>query len=244
MRSSLAVALASAAFWLVPGLPAVAQTATESFHGHPVDLRPRLNLDASAWREVVQDRVVATLYAERESPEPAAGQSQVSQLLAPVLERLKKTSDVEMQSAGYRTDPVWQQGRIVGWRTRGALQLTSKPSESFNTLVGELATTLNVQSIAYHLSREAQLAVERELIDEAVKAFHAKADVAARALGFRGFEVREVSIGGSGPIVPYPVPGAMMMSRAADAAESVPLPGAEGRTTVTTTVSGNVALIQ
>ncbi len=243
MRSSLAVALASAAFWLVPGSPAVAQTATESFHGHPVDLRPRLNLDASAWREVMQDRVVATLYAERESQEPAAGQSQVSQLLAPVLERLKKTSDVEVQSAGYRTDPVWQQSRIVGWRTRGALQLTGKPSESFNALLGELAATLNVQSVAYLLSREARLAVEQELIGQAVQAFHAKADAAARALGFRSYEVREVSIGGSGPIGPEPMPKTMMMARAA-ADESVPLPVAEGRTAVTTTVSGSVALVR
>ncbi len=241
MRSSLAVALAATAFCLTPGSPAVAQTATESFHGHPVDLRPRLNLDASAWREVVQDRVVATLYAERESPEPAAGQSQVSQLLAPVLERLKKTSDVEVQSAGYRTDPVWQQGRIVGWRTRGALQLTGKPSESFNALLGELAATLNVQSVAYLLSREARLAVEQELIGQAVQAFHAKADAAARALGFRSYEVREVSIGGSGPIGPEPK--TMMMARAA-ADESVPLPVAEGRTTVTTTVSGSVVLVR
>ncbi|MDT3679408.1 MAG: SIMPL domain-containing protein [Burkholderiaceae bacterium] len=242
MRASLAAALASAALCLAPGLPATAQPA-DAFHAQPVDLRPRLNLDASAWREVVQDRVVATLYAERESPQPAAGQEQVSRLLAPVLERLKGESGIEVQSAGYRTDPVWQQSRIVGWRTRGALQLTAKPSESFNALVGELATTLNVQSVAYLLSREARLEVEQELIGQAVQAFHAKAGAAARALGFRGYEVREVSIAGSGPVGPEPV-AKMMMSRAAAADEAVPLPGAEGRTTVTTTVSGSVALTQ
>jgi len=242
VRSSLAFVLSMIALCPVPGAPAFAQAA-DAFHGHPVDLRPRVHLDASAWREVVQDRVVATLYAERESPEPAAGQAQVSRLLAPVLDRLKGTPEVEVQSAGYRTDPVWQQSRIVGWRTRGGLQVTGKPSESFNALVGELATTLNVQSVNYLLSREARLAVEQELIGQAVQAFHAKADAAARALGFRGYEVREISIAGSGPIGPEPVPK-MMMSRAGAADEAVPLPGAEGRSTVTTTVSGSVALTQ
>ena len=242
MRKSLAAALASAALCLTPGAPASAQTA-DAFHAPGVDLRPRLNLDASAWRQVVQDRVVATLYAERESPQPAAGQEQVSRLLAPVLERLKREPGIEVQSAGYRTDPVWQQSRIVGWRTRGALEITGTPSESFNALVGELATTLNVQSVTYLLSREARLAVEQELIGQAVQAFHAKADAAARALGFRGYEVREISIAGSGPIGPEPVPK-MMMSRASAADEAVPLPGAEGRSTVTTTVSGSVALTQ
>lgn len=241
MRTALAAALSTVALSLAPCAPLAAQS-VDSFHGHPIDQRPRLNLDASAWRDVAQDRVVVTLYAEHESPEPAAGQAQVSRVLAPVLERLKDTPDVEVKSAGYRTDPVWQQSRIVGWRTRGALELTSKPSEAFNALVGDLATTLNVQAVSYHLSREAQRAVEHELIGEAVQAFHAKAEVSARALGFRGYEIREVSIGGSGPIIPQPMPRTMMMSRAADAAESVPLPGAEGKTTVTVMVSGSVAL--
>ncbi|HEY0878739.1 MAG TPA: SIMPL domain-containing protein [Zeimonas sp.] len=242
MRAAYAAALVAACLSLAPSAPRA--QAADTFHGHPVDLRPRLNLDASAAREVVQDRVIVTLYAERESQEPAAGQQQVSALLAPVLQRLKSTPEVEVESAGYRTDPVWQQSRVVGWRTRGALQLTGKPSESFNALVGELATSLNVQSVAYQLSREARLAVEQELIGQAVQAFHAKAESAARALGFRSFEVREVSIGGSGPIDPVPVPKTMMMARAATSDESVPLPGAEGRTTVTTTLSGSVALVR
>lgn len=238
----LATIAAAILFALAPVTPALSQPG-DTFHGHPVDLRPRLNLDASAWREVVQDRVVVTMYAERESAEPATGQAQVSALLAPALERLKNTSGIEVQTAGYRTDPVWQQSRIVGWRTRGALQLTSKPSEAFNALVGELATSLNVQSVTYMLSREARLAVEQELIGEAVQAFHAKAEAGVRALGFRSYEVREVSIGGSGPIGPEPMPR-VMMARAASADEAAPLPGAEGRTTVTTTVSGNVALVR
>lgn len=242
MRAPIAVSFVSAALWLAPAAPVVAQ-ATDSFQGHPVDLRPRLNLDASAWREVVQDRVVVTVYAEQESPEPAAGQAQVSRRLAPALERLRGNPELEVQSAGYRTEPVWQKSRIVGWRTRGALQITGKPSESFNALVGELATTLNLQSVTYLLSREARLAVEQELIGQAVKAFHEKADTAARALGFRGYEVREISIAGS-PGGPEPIPRPMMMARAASADEAVPLPGAEGRTTVTTTVSGSVVLVR
>ncbi|MCO5100839.1 MAG: SIMPL domain-containing protein [Burkholderiaceae bacterium] len=242
MKAPIAASFVAAALWMVPVAPVVAQS-TDSVPGHPVDLRPRLNLDASAWRDVVQDRVVATVYAEQESPEPAAGQAQVSRLLAPVLARLRDDAELEVQSAGYRTEPVWQKSRVVGWRTRGALQITGKPSEAFNALVGELATTLNLQSVTYLLSRETRLAVEQELITQAVKAFHEKADTAARALGFRGWEVRELSISGSGAGGPQPMPRTMAMSRAASADEAVPLPGAEGRTTVTTTVSGSVVLL-
>lgn len=230
---ALAVALAACA----PAPAAAQEAAAATAHGARA---PQLSVSATAYRDVPQDRITVTLYAERESPQPAAGQAQVSELLGPVLARLKSRSDLEVQTSGYRTDPVWQQSRIVAWRTRGALELSAAPSEAFNQLIGELASRLNVESVAYSLSREARLAVEHELIAEAVRAFRAKADTGARALGFRGYAVREVSIGGSGPIRPEPVPK-MMMARAAEAAP-VPLPAAEGKTTVSVTVSGTVAL--
>ena len=238
MRASLAIVATLVA---ATASPAYAQDARAD-RAQRVERAPQLSVAATAYRDVPQDRVTVTLYAERESPQPAAGQAQVSELLGPVLERLKARPDLEVQSSGYRTDPVWQQSRIVGWRTRGSLQVSAQPSESFNRLVGELATKLNVESVAYWLSRPAQLAVERELIAEAVAAFRAKADTAAKALGFRTYSVRTVSVDGAGPIRPEPVPK-VMMSRAASAESApVPLPGAEGKTTVTVSVSGSVAL--
>lgn len=224
-----------------PVRAAHAQTASGAA-GHAIDLRPRLNLDASAAREVTQDRAVAVLYAEQESAEPAVSQSQVSRLLAPALARLKNTADVDVQSSGYRTEPVWQQGRITSWRTRGTLQITGKPSESFNTLVGELATTLNVQSLGYRLSREAHLAAEQELIAQAVDVFRKKAATAAQAMGFRGYEFGEVVLGSSLPPDAGPTPRVAMMAARSD--EAVPVPGAEGRTTVTVSLRGNVVLLQ
>ena len=225
---------------VLPGAAAAQSRGNDD--GRDGDRTPRLSLAASAYREVPQDRVTVTLYAERESPQPATGQAQVSELLGPVLAQLKTRADLDVQSSGYRTDPVWQQSRIVGWRTRGAIQLSAQPSEAFNRLVGELATKLNVESVAYWLSRPAQLAVERELIAEAVAAFRAKADTATKALGFRSHAVRAVSVDGGGPIRPEPVPKVMMSRAAAADSVAAPLPGAEGRTTVTVTVSGTVAL--
>lgn len=219
-------------------VPAAAQEAASP--GARLARAPQLSVSATAYRDVPQDRITVTLYVERESAQPAAGQAQVSELLGPVLARLKARSDLEVQGSGYRTDPVWQQSRIVAWRTRGGLDVSAAPSEAFNQLIGELATRLNVQSVAYSLSRDARLAVEHELIAEAVGAFRAKAGTGARALGFRGYTVRDVSIGDSGPMRPEPVPK-MMMARASEAAP-VPLPAAEGKTAVSVTVSGSVTL--
>lgn len=236
----LPMLLALACFSTFPSLVAAQPGATAS--AAAVDPRPRLNLDATAYRDVVQDRIIVTLYAERESPQPAAGQTQVSELLNPVIERLRAHPELEVESTGYRTDPVWQQSRIVGWRTRASVQITAKPSADFNRLIGELATTLNIQSVAHTLSRDARIAIERELITEAVEAFHGKAQTAAKALGFGSYEIREISIGGSGHFPPQPV-ARMSMARAASD-EAAPLPSAEGKTTVTTTINGSVSLVR
>ncbi len=232
------LALAAGLAGAVP-FAAHAQDARADGAGHRL---PQLSVAATAYRDVVQDRVTVTLYAEQESPQPAAGQAQVSALLGPVLARLKARGELEVESDGYRTNPVWQQSRIVGWRTRGAIRVSGQPSEAFNRLVGELATQLNVESVAYWLSRPTQLAAERDLITEAVEAFRAKADAATKALGFRAYSVRAVSVDGVGPIRPEPMPKVMMSRAAAAEAAPVPLPGAEGKTTVSVSVSGTVAL--
>ncbi|ODS95263.1 MAG: hypothetical protein ABS56_16250 [Lautropia sp. SCN 69-89] len=203
---------------------------------------PLLNLSATAFREVPEDRVTVTLYAEREAPQAAAAQAQASEALGPALVQLKSRPGLEVQSSGYRTDPVWQQSRIVGWRTRGAIRVSAQPSDDFNRLIGAVATRLNVESVTYWLSRDARLAAERELIAEAVAAFRAKADTAAKALGFAAFAVREVSIDGGAPVHPAPLPRAALSRAAGAEAAPAPLPGAEGRTTVTVTVTGTVAL--
>lgn len=222
-------------------VPSTAEVPTSLAAGAQPEF-PQLSLSASASREVAQDRVAVTLYASRESPEPGPAQAQVNELLNPVLARLKGREDLEVQSAGYRSDAVWQDSRIVAWRARGAIRLTAAPSEEFNKLVGELASTLNVESVMHFLSRDARLTVEKSLIADAVAAFRDKAQSATRAFGYRNWTLRSVSVNESGHEPPHPVPK-MMMSRA-EAADAAPMPIAEGRTTVSVSVGGTVVLLE
>jgi len=224
--------------------PACAQSApaAPAAPAQPAEMAefPQLTLSAGAWREVAQDRVMVTLYASHEAPQPGPAQASVNAQLTPVLERLKGRKDLEVQSAGYRTDPVAKDSRIVAWRARGAIRVTAAPSEDFNRLIGELSATLNVESITNFLSREGRASVEQALIADAVAAFRAKAQASATALGYRSWTVRSVSVSDSGPGEPEPMPR-VMMSRAASA-DAAPIPIAEGRTTVSVNVSGSVLL--
>lgn len=220
--------------------PAVSGMVTPAQPQAAMPQAAQLTLSAEAWREVVQDRVTVTLYASHEAPEPGPAQNRVNLQLNPVLERLKERKDLEVQSAGYRTDPVWKDSRIVAWRARGAIRVTSAPSEAFNKLVGEMAGALNVESVAYFLSREARTAIERELIADAVAAFRAKAQASAEALGYRGWSVREISVSDSGSGHPEPQP--RILSARAAMAEAAPMPIAEGKSVVSVSVGGSVLL--
>lgn len=240
--------LASAvlALALIAPLPAsAAGTANDSGSARsataPAPEFPQLNLSAEAWREVAQDRVAVVLAASHEAQDPGPAQAQVNRQLEPVLARLKGLENIEVQSAGYRTDPVWKDSRIVAWRARGAIRLAAAPSEAFNALVGELAGALNVESVSHFLSREARTAVEQSLIADAVAAFRAKADAATSALGYAGWTVRALSVGDSGGGQPEPMPK-VMMARSVAADSAAPMPIAEGRTTVSVNVSGTVVL--
>jgi predicted secreted protein len=241
MPSQLAVRVIAAAVFLgACPLASVPQARADQRSPAAAPEFPQLKLSANAAREVAQDRVAVTLFTTQESPTPGPAQAQVNARLAPVIDKLRSRKDVQVESAGYRSDPVWKDSRIVAWRARGAIRITGAPSEDFNKLVGELASSLNVEAVSHFLSRETRIAIEQELIGEAVSAFRAKAQATAQALGYRSWNVRSVTIGQVAPEGPEPGPR-VMLSRAA-AAEAAPMPIAEGRTEVTVSVNGVVVL--
>jgi predicted secreted protein len=229
---------------LATGAPAAAaDDAARNPDGVQASARfPHMNLSADAWREVQQDRVTVTLYAQHEALQAGPAQARVNEVLDPVLARLKAMPDIEVQSAGYRTTPVWQDSRIVSWRARGALRLTAEPSPGFNALVGELATSLGIESVSHFLSREARTQVEQALIKEAIASFRAKAQAASAAFGYSGWTIHSVSVNDSGGGMPPPAMPRVAMARMADAAEAAPMPILEGRATVSVSVNGTVVL--
>ncbi|MCM2248946.1 SIMPL domain-containing protein, partial [Klebsiella pneumoniae] len=66
-------------------------------------------------------------------------------------------------------------GKISTWRGRSEIQLKSKDFAAVSKLAGELAGQMQVQNVAFSLSREARMAAEQKLADQAVAAFRDKA---------------------------------------------------------------------
>lgn len=202
---------------------------------------PVLSLSASASRELANDRLVVTVYAEREATDAAGAQAQVNALIGPALETLRAARpQLEIESSGWRTWPVNAEGRIRGWRARATITVRGEPSPTLAALIGQLGGTLAIESLRHELSRGAREKAEAELLAEAAAGFQSKAQAGARALGYREANLRSVSLNQaqSGP------PVAMMRTAGAPllAATAAPIATAEGSTTVTVTLEGSVWL--
>ena len=94
-------------------------------------------------------------------------------------------------------------------------------------LVGKLQSRLQLQSLSFSVSPEQRRKVEDGLIEEALGAFQARADLVRRNLGASGYEI--VSLGIDTPGGPPP-PRPMLRAAAVSEAAVAP-PAVEGGTT-------------
>ncbi|GAA4334118.1 SIMPL domain-containing protein [Pigmentiphaga soli] len=204
---------------------------------------PQLSLEASAARDVAQDKVEITLANEIEGSDQAGVADQLNKLVETALNQAKRETRVTSRTGSYR---IWantdRNGKITGWRGRAELVLESKDFVAASTLAGDLGKLMAVSNVAFSLSREAREAEEHSLLAEAAAAFKARANDAARAFGFGGYAIRQLDLSGSGTVYQPPRPYAMRASAMeAKAADAVPLEA--GKATVTVSVRGTVDLI-
>lgn len=195
-----------------------------------------VTLSAQAERDVQNDVLHATLAAEAEGAEPARLADEINTKMRRALETAREARGIKAQSGNYQTYPVYDKGRIVRWRVRQELRLESADFAAATALVGRLQASLVVTRLALGVSGEARRQAEDALVAEAIAAFEERARLARDALRAKGYRIRDLQIGGSGPVVPRP------LAARALAAEIAP-PVVEGGTTrIVVTVSGTVQL--
>lgn len=202
-----------------------------------------LTLSADAVTEVPTDVVQLTLAAEQEGQEPSAISNALSTRTQAVLAQAKRTSGVEAQSGGFTIHPTTDRnGKISVWRGRSEVILKSKDFAAVSRLAGELANQMQVQNVAFSLSREARHAAEQKLADQAVALFRDKAQTTAKLFGYSNYTIREVSLNESGGVMP-PMPR-MYAAKAMAADSGAPVPVEGGKTQVTVSVNGSVQMVK
>ncbi len=201
----------------------------------------RIHLSASAEREVDTDILVAIVYKEHQSTIQATAADEVNRDVRWAIE-LAKGRDIKVQTASYRTQPVYQKQHIRGWRVNQSIRLESGDAAELASLLGDLQERLSIQSLHNALSTESREKAQAALVVDALKAFRSRADIIARTLERPGHRIVEVSVDASGNQPPV-----TMRTRSLQAAESstaVAPPPIEGGTLhVQVRVSGTVELL-
>jgi predicted secreted protein len=193
-----------------------------------------VSLQAEASREVENDQLVAVLAAEAHGANPAELAETVNRSMAEALKTARAVPAIKLRTGNYQTFPRYKGQRVDGWTAAQELRLESADFTAAARLIGQLQQSLVVRSMAVRLSPEARRAAEDALMSEAIAAFHARADLARKAMKAASYRVRNIAIGTSGARM------AEVSARAMVSQSPVAVEG--GVSQVTVTISGSIQL--
>jgi len=215
-----------------------AATAFAQARPEPV-LYNQVELQAEVSREVQNDLMNATMYAEASDPSAPKVSDQLNRRTAEALKAAGDFRTVRARSGYAQTYPVYDRSnKLTGWRGRSEIRLESRDVPAMAALIGKLQSTMLVGGISFSISPEARRQTESELIADAVAAFRARADVAAKALGGKSYRIRRIDLNTGGFMPgPRPMAAARLGPQAADVAPPV---FEAGTSTVNVTASGSV----
>jgi predicted secreted protein len=225
---SLAVVLLSLA------APATAQTLPPPAHV--------VNLTSSASVEVTKDLLHITFTATREGADAQSVQAALKQALDAALaeaKRVQKPGQIDVRTGNFSLYPrhAPKGGAITGWQGTAELVAEGRDMTGIAQLAGRIQS-MSIARVGQSLSREAREKVEGEVSAQVIARFRAQAVEMARAFGYAGYTLREVTVGTNEPPPNMPVMRMQAMAKAEDAA----LPVEAGQGIVSATVSGSVTL--
>ncbi|KWE83993.1 SIMPL domain-containing protein [Burkholderia territorii] len=242
-KSALALSLALAA--AVPVALTLASPAAHAQTANPHFPEPAgvLSLSSQASADVPQDIIHITLFYEQQAKDPGSLTSALNQRADAALAQAKGVSGVTARTGAFSVYPSTDRdGKISAWRGRTEIVLESRDFSAASKLAGQLSNQMQVANVEFSLSPEAQRAAEQKLTTEAIKSFRARADEAAKAFGYNSYSIRDVNVGGSRNVQPYPRMMAMAAAPMDSAKMSAPISVEGGKATVSVTVNGSVQM--
>jgi predicted secreted protein len=201
-----------------------------------------VRLDAAATAEVRNDQMRVQLVVEHTARDAAALPDLVNADMRWALDLAKRHSAVRAQTGEYSTQPDFTSTRITGWRALQELVLEGEDFGAVSALVSALQEKLQVRGMQFLPTRATRLKAEADLTRDAIKAFSDRAVLISEAMGAKGYEVVDVSVGSAPEQVMYRRAPQMMMSVAADAAAAPPVAVEGGTATITVNVNGQIQL--
>ncbi|MEM6811184.1 MAG: SIMPL domain-containing protein [Pseudomonadota bacterium] len=202
-----------------------------------------LNISATVREEVEQDLLVATLRYTAENRDPSVVQNEINEAMTKALDRAKKEDKVKVNTGAYNVyERTVDRTKEKKWYGQQSLTLKSKEADILLKLAGELqGMGLKMANLNYTLDPKTAVAVQDNLMEEAVRELKNRADRVAKALNKSKAEIRELNAQSSGVPRPQYYARSSMMAMSADAEMAAPV-AAAGEDTITLTVSGRAII--
>lgn len=215
-------------------LPAAAQRTPDA----AAERYNTVELQAEVQREIANDLLTATLYAELNDLDAAKLATALNTRSNAALAIAKEHPTVRVRSGGNQTYPVYDRNqRLTGWRGRAEVRIESRDFQAAGALIGKLQAEMQLAGINFGVSPEARQKAQDELIAEAIAAFRARGDIVRAALGGRSYKVRRIGINTGGG---FPQPRQVFAARGVSA-EAVTAPQLEGGVSqITVNASGTI----
>jgi len=199
-----------------------------------------VSLSAEAHRQVVNDEATATLYIESNDANAANLSDLLNRTTADALRQAKAYAPVKAWVAGNSVFPVYTpKNKPDGWRGRAEIRLQSTDFKALAGLISKLQSTMQLADLNFDLSTASREHIETELIDEAVRAFHSRADVVAHSLSATHYKLVSMNVNTQGGVRYQPQMMAKSFAMAASAPVSEP-PMESGQSQVTVGINGTV----
>jgi len=170
---------------------------------HAMADEPRYNqvtLRTDVSSEIAHDRMHVTLYSEAQHNEPAQLAAQTTRTLNQALQSARQNKDVIVSQGSRHSYPVYDDKgqQITGWRERAELRLESTDFASLSTLVAQLMQTLQMGGMHFSVSDPLRKQHEDALLEDAITAFAARAQLVTRSLGGAGYKLVSLNLHSGG----------------------------------------------
>jgi predicted secreted protein len=206
----------------------------------PPPPQPTVSVSASATATVVNDRLQAWLRAEAENPSASVAASQVNATVAKALAIAKDYPSVKVATAGYSTQQVSDKPKAQRWHVTQSISLEGSDFIAAAALISRLQDDngLLLSGMGFSLAEKTRREAEDSVTGQAIKMWQARAQQAAKDLGFAAWKPGHVTVqtGDGGRVFP------MARATAMSASSNVPVALEGGTTDVTVSVSGDALL--
>jgi len=215
--------------------------ASAQSNGSSVPAQPVVGVSASASAPLANDRMHASMRVEVDNADAAAAANEVNAKMAKALARAKAVKGVEAETTAYSSYQVNERNQPMRWRVSQTLSLEGSDFTALAALVSKIQSEdgLVLSGMNFQVSPAARRAAEDSLTEQAIKAWQARAQIAARAFGATSWRPGHVTIQTGDVARPLPMYRASSVAAVLLAA---PIATESGTTDITVTVTGDAIL--